>query len=523
MQLEGTLSGPNIELERESVRDCQPVRPRFRRLRWLFSFPALLSTLLTGFTFASVRGQLNDPDLWWHMKLGQVIWRTHSIPRTDFFSFTTHGHAWIAHEWLAELTIYGAWRFGGYTGLMLWLWLLPSLLCVLLYVLCSLYSGNAKVALLGGLTGWFFATIGLAVRPLVIGHLCLVLELLFIFLARTRSRRWLFALPPLFAIWVNCHGSYMLGLVVLGVVWCCSFLSLSAGSLVSERWPADLRRWLSVAMVLSVGALFVNPIGIRLVTYPFDLFLHQSHNTGSVAEWQPLNPHDVRAWGLFAIAAILFLTALIRRSEFRLDELILLAMGFGLAIWHQRMLFVFGILAAPVLSRLFANDWESYDTRRDHRIMNAILMCGMIAAMAAAFPGRADLDAQVKKSNPVGAVEFIRRTGLPGPMLNDYGFGGYLIWALPEQKVFIDGRADVFDWTGVFSEVGRWALLQENPTLLLNRYGINYCLLTKNAPMAYVLPFLPGWKRVYADDLAVIFARAEQPSRPAISAKAPVL
>ena len=111
------------------------------------------------------------------------------------------------------------------------------------------------------------------------------------------------------------------------------------------------------------------------------------------------------------------------------------------------------------------------------------------------------------KGNPVAAVDYIRRAGLSGPMLNDYGFGGYLIWALPEHKVFIDGRGDVYDWTGVFPEFGRWATLSEDPTLLLNKHGIRFCILSKTAPMAQVLPYLPGWSRAYSDKVAVVFVR----------------
>jgi hypothetical protein len=477
-------------------------------LCWAFSFPAWLCTLLSALTVLTVKTRLNDPDLWWHLKVGEIVWQTHSIPRVDPFAFTTHGHAWTAHEWLAQLTIYGAWKFGGYTGLMLWLCVVPSLLFVLLYILCSLYSGNAKVSLLGGIVGWFFASGGLAVRPQVIGYLFLVVELLVIHLARTRSRRLLIVLPPLFAIWVNCHGSYVLGLLILGIFWCCSRLDFSVGSLVCGSWPSAHRHWLSLTGVLCVAALLLNPVGGRLLFYPFDLLLHQSNGMAYVSEWQPLDFNDGGAVGLLVVLAIVFLTTLLRRDALQLEELLLLAVGTGLAIRHQRMLFVFGLLAAPLITRLFSGAWERYDLRRDHRMLNSILIALSIFVMVSVFPRGDQLSAQVIGNSPVRAVEFIRRTGLAGPMLNEYEFGGYLIWALPEEKVFIDGRGDVYDWTGIFGEMARWALIREDPNLLLNKYGINFCLLRKTAPMAHVLPLMPGWKQVYSDGLAVIFTRS---------------
>jgi len=285
---------------------------------------------------------------------------------------------------------------------------------------------------------------------------------------------------------------------------------VSAGALVCRSWTAGQRRWLTWSGILCLGALLLNPIGVRLLAFPFDVFVNQTNSLTFVSEWHSLDLNDGRAIGLFVVAGIVFLMALFRRGEFRLEELILLALGFGMAVRHERMLFVFGLLAAPVVSRILGNAWERYDPRRDLRVANAIFMSAAIAVAISVFPNTRQLREQVIKTSPVRAVDFIRRSGLAGPMLNDYDFGGYLIWALPEQKVFIDGRADVYDWTGVFGEMARWALVQEDPNLLLNKYAINWCLLRKTAPMAQVLPLLHGWKNVYSDDLAVIFVREKR-------------
>ncbi len=92
-------------------------------------------------------------------------------------------------------------------------------------------------------------------------------------------------------------------------------------------------------------------------------------------------------------------------------------------------------------------------------------------------------------------------------MLNEYAYGGYLSWALPEQKVFIDGRADVYAWAGVFEDYGKWATLRDDPNRLLDKYGIDWCLLSKSSPLARVMSYLPGWSERYSDSQVVIFAR----------------
>jgi hypothetical protein len=238
------------------------------------------------------------------------------------------------------------------------------------------------------------------------------------------------------------------------------------------------------------------------------VMFNQSANLKSVDEWQPLTFDNVRAIALSAFAGVIFLLTLVRRSKLYVVELLLLALGFGMAVRHSRMLFVFGVLAAPVLCRLLSDAWDRYDPARDRRAPNAIMILIALSVIVLAFPSSKALELQVNKNNPVNAVKFIRRTGLSGRMLNEYVYGGYLIWALPEHKVFVDGRADIYDWTGVLSEFGAWATLQTDPRALLDKYRIDFCLLSRTAPMSRVLPYLPGWSMIYSDELSVIFARS---------------
>jgi len=459
-------------------------------MKRLLSFPVALAFGLAVVMCLTCRSRFQDPDTWWHLKVGQTIWESRSLPRSDQLSYTTGNHAWTPHEWLAEVSIYAAYKAAGYQGLALWLASLAVLVAVGVYALCCLYSGNAKVALLGGLVAWFFSSVGLAIRPHLIGYVLLVLELLALHLG-ARNPRWLWALPPLFGLWVNCHGSWVLGLIVLGVF-------VIAGP--------DRRR-LGLALALSAAALFLNPVGPRLLAYPFDVMFHQSDNLASVSEWRPLDVHEPRGMGMLLVAGSILALSLIRRRPLRFPEAALLLVGAGMAFRHTRMLFAFGILAAPVLCRMLADAWENYEPARDNLRANTLLITASVLVILAAFPSAAHLDRQVKDANPGAAVEFLRRSGIEGRMLNEYVWGGYLIWASPERKVFIDGRTDIFDWTGVLADYGRWYTVQEDPQLLLSRYGVDYCLLRAGAPMASVLPYLPGWRRVYGDPAAVVFAK----------------
>ncbi len=478
-------------------------------LRRIFSFPVVIASALAVLAVLTVRDRFNDPDMWWHLKAGEVIWTTHSIPTTDLFSYTTNHHAIVPQEWLSEALIYGAYRLGGYSGMMLWLCLFTTTLVVAGYALCCFYSGNAKISFLGALIVWFFSTGGLVVRPQVISYVLLVLELLVVYLGYSRNRRWFFLLPPLFVLWVNCHGSFFLGLVVLGVLWFCSFFGFEHGGLVSVRWDAGARRALMFAMLLSAAAIFVNPTGAKQVLYPLDTMLRQPLVTSQIDEWKPLVMSDPRGPALLAVLAFVFLCPIVRRSErLYLHELLLLAMSAWFALSHRRMSFAFGVLAAPVVSRLLADAWDKYEVEKDRAVPNAIFIALAAVAVFFAFPSRAALIKEVDTGNPVKAVEYIRSHHLSGNMLNSYVYGGYMIWAMPEHPVFIDGRSDLYEWAGVFRQYGEWATLQDDPTALLNKYDVKFCVIERDAPMAYVLPYLPGWEKVYSDSASAIFVRS---------------
>jgi len=170
------------------------------------------------------------------------------------------------------------------------------------------------------------------------------------------------------------------------------------------------------------------------------------------------------------------------------------------------MLFVFGILTAPILSRLIAPLWDTYTLERDHPIPNALFIAASIFTIFCAFPAQRRLIDQAELNSPVKAVQFMKSNHVSGRMLNEYVFGGYLIWAAPEYPVFVDGRGDVFEETGVLSDLSNWMTLGDSPDDLLKKYQIDFCLLARQNPMGTILPLM-HWKVIYSDNNAVILVR----------------
>jgi len=469
-----------------------------------------MSSLLVLMTALTIRGRFNDPDLWWHLKMGQIIWTTHSIPTHDLFSYTAIQQSIIPQEWLAELSIYIAYLVYGYSGLMLWFLILASVFVALGYVLCALYSGNAKVAFVGAMLIWFFGTIGFEIRPQMISYVLLASELLLIHLGRSRNAWWFFLLPLVFLLWINCHASFALGIAILCVYLFCSYLEFEFGFLSSHRWEPRTRKMFLWAMLLSCGALAVNPTGLKQVWYPFDTMMNMKSLMANVEEWAPLQIGEARGIGVLAVVICISLLVAMRKADLHADELILLCVGTWLAVGHIRMLIVFGMFAAPVLARQLSTLWDNYDVERDRILPNAIIIGLSAVLVAVTFPGRQDLESQVEQGNPVKALQYIEAHQLQGPMLNEYVFGGYLIWAAPQYPVMIDGRTDVYEWSGFLREFGRWATRQEDPNLLLKKYDVKFCLLGNQSQMIDVMPSLPGWKLAYSDDLAKVFVKTPE-------------
>ncbi len=344
----------------------------------------------------TVRLRFDDPDMWWHLKTGEVIWKTHSIPTTDLFSYTTNHHAWIDHEWLSQLMIYGAYRLGGYTGLMLWLCLFTAGLLIGGYALCSLYSGNAKVALVGGLTIWLFGTIGFAIRPHMIGYSLLLVELI-----------------------AAASGANAQSTLVPGTSAALCTLGQLPRLLLSRACPGrgnsiqllfQLSQWLTGSNSLGYThpqnidpgihsvcrRLFANPVGVKLVLYPLETMLVPSIGVAQVTEWQPLQFGDGRSLAFLGVLGCIALLVIVRQTELRWQELVMLAVGTWLAASHQRLLFIFGILAAPVLARLLSDTWDNYDAKRDradpkrcaHRGIRPDRYLGLSKPLQPGNPGR---------------------------------------------------------------------------------------------------------------------------------------
>lgn len=484
-------------------------------LRCVFSFPAMLGTFLVGRVFYQGRGFVVDPDLWWHIRVGQNILATHHWPTTDPFSFTVAGTPWMAYEWLGDSLIGTVARLGGLRGLDALLIVLASAVMLALYAYATIRSGNSKAGFLasGLLCSLAFASFNL--RPQMLGYLFLILTLIALEKYRQGKQRALWFLPPLFLIWINTHGSWVIGLGVIFLFLVSGLAGFRFGSIEAQRWRLAERIRLEFVFLLCLATIPITPYGVRLAAYPFTVASSLPVNVGNVLEWQSM-PFNIPGGKLFlAVVLAFFLAQMIFRPVWRLAELALFFGGTVMACLHVRFLLLFVPFFTPLLATVLARWLPRYDRAKEHYVLNAGLMALVVTALVWYFPSRTEIQKIVARDYPVKAVDYLRGHHVPGPMFNTYGYGGYLVWSRwPEQKVFIDGRGDLYEVAGAFSDYLEVANLRPAAFSVLRAYGIQSCLLDRSEALATVLTASPDWRQEYSDEVSVIFVRRNDSFNP---------
>ncbi len=469
----------------------------------------LFTVLLFLGLFAMSLRPIADPDFWWHLRTGQLIAETGSIPRADLFSFTLPGKAWVAHEWLTELAFYGLYKAGGYGLLMAAFSLIITAAFLLVYLRSPgrPYAAGFSVLLaaLASAPAW-------GVRPQMISLLFTAIFLYLLDLFQEKSR-WqiLLPLPLLTALWVNLHAGYFLGLAVLGLCLGGEALSILAGLLRSERPSLQKAALLALALTASLLAALLNPNTWRILVYPFETLTSPSMMQ-FIQEWFSPDFHRPEWMPLAVlILALIAAPALARRPV--PPTRVLLAVFFGFAaLRSMRHVPLFALTAVPLLAAQLAalteRRREVQAPPRFARWLNPLLLGLTLLAVGLRFVSVLQQQPLAEaESYPKAAVDWIVKNRPAGNLYNTYGWGGYLIWRLyPHYPVYIDGRADVYgnefiyDYMKIYYGQPGW---EEK----LEAAGVRLALVENDSGIAYALGGSEAWQMAYKDDKALIFVR----------------
>lgn len=408
--------------------------PADKHVLWLLA--GALVYLSFGFT------EMMGSDLWWHLAGGRELVQTGSLWLVDDWSYSELGEPWHNHEWLADLIFYGWASLAGVASLVVWKWLLMVSSFVLLQRVLTALSGNAAAALLAGIAAIMLAAPFLDMRPQLYGLLGIAL-LLNLCLER-EPRLW--ELLPLFLLWSNLHGSFVFGLMLLGI-------------LVFPWRDPTLPRLRRAALVclFCVGICLINPDGLRIFWLPLVYALNDDSPYRSIAEWRspfekggiqsPLYPYSL----VVAAALVLgWVLPFVRRAvPFNPAVLALALLTAAMSMTSRRFIILwavaFALLLAPALAVVLRQ-------RALQLAALPILLCVCIWASLRLAPYSlrpvvAFHYLTAEYSYPEGMTDFVLSNKLAGNTFAYYNWGGYLHWRTDGAlKVFIDGRANtLFD------------------------------------------------------------------------------
>ena len=475
------------------------------------SWPLVAALLALARALAHSTALLNDPDTYLHVAAGRWILAHAALPAHDPFSHTFAGAVWVPHEWLAEVILAAVYWAAGWSGLVLLAALSYALTMALLtrFLLrwCEPFSALIAAGL-GSATGLGH----LLARPHLLALPLLALWAGRLFLARDTGAAPPWRLLPVMALWANLHGGFMFGLALA------LYLGVEAVLSPGDR-AREARRW-AIFVALAAAAVLATPNGVAGFLQPFRLIAMPALKV-SMVEWrspdfQAFQPVEI--WLLGAVA--LGFSTGVRLPPTRLALLLGLCHMALAHVRHAELLGLVGPLAVaaslgPPLAAGLRPSPLSPLARGAARLAApaaapALLLAAAIAA-ALSLPlllrpiARADGPA-----TPASALAAARRIGLDGPVFNSEGFGGYLIFR--GVPTFIDGRIELFGDDFLRRCVAAARGDERALEALLRRYGVAWTLLSPADGAVALLDRLPGWRRVYADETAVIHRRIAPPA-----------
>ena len=458
---------------------------------------------------------LSDGDFWWHLKTGEYILNTRSIPKTDFFSFTNYGKAWVAHEWLSEAIFYVIYSSLGFNVLIVLFALLTALA---FWIVFKRSNSNPLIGGTAALIGVWTVLPSIGVRPRVFTLLLssVYLALLARYVRRGEGRE-IWWLVPMMVLWVNLHGGFLMGLVLIGLTIVGIPLDAWANrEKLSSSWPQLKTLFMVLAACMLAACL--NPHGIWIYKFPFDIFLSPIQQQ-TVNDWLSPNFHQSEAVPLFLLLFLTIAALALSPKRPKLSELVLFLSTLYMTLKSQRHVAILALVAVPLMADYLQN-WIT--ARSDGKLFgvevstgrakNTTILTVLFLLPLAVFAWKLKMTvfeapAQVAIDAPVKAVEYLQQNRIVGNTLTDPNiWGGYLIWKMPSNPVYIDGRIDMYgdEFVKEYLNITLGYIDWREP---LDRYRVQIAIVAPKSVLATGMRNAPDWQQVYADELAVVFTR----------------
>lgn len=461
-----------------------------------------------------------DPDLWSHIRFGQTFIANGHLVHRDPYSYSVPGAPWHDYEWLAEVVMAFVYNVAGVLGLKLW-----KLVCTALTVIFiadseaetgASFSTQLSVLLLAALG----LVLQMQLRPQMFTFVLLGALLALLTRDNYRRRAPLWLAVPLMALWANLHAGWVIGIATLAVY--------TAGVTIYDlAGGVGFRRGLRVGAITVGGLLatLLNPYGGALWRAVAWALLAPYKRLANV-EWQPMFFALARQWhqahsGIFVYVAIIALVVGLAAACALAPAggdvpLVAIAAMMSVGAWLSvRNMGLVAITASGPLARhldLIVQRWRTGAPLRALRPVNQWVIFALGVALmlkTGLLSERLDLD----QPYPAGALAFMHAHQLEGRILDEWGWGGYLIWhAAPASKIFIDGRDDTVYPLEVVHQYLLFHFDLPGAAHVLDAYPHDYVLIATSAPARHLMERRHDWKLLYRDDATLLYARASAPA-----------
>jgi hypothetical protein len=432
--------------------------------------------------------QILSFDVFWHLRAGEEILRTRGLPAQDPFSYTST-IPWMNHEWLSHVLLALVFRAAGFAGLVVLQTVIAATIAGWLLFLARPRDALACVAM-----ALFGGVLALVIEPRAqMFYWCCFTGTLVLCVRELQApSRRIFWTVPLGILGANLHGGNPTGMALLAVLF-----------------AAAPSRKTALLAALGFLATFANPYGYHIHSH----FLEARHALPELREWMPLLDALALRSVPHGAALVLAVLAFVR----------FLHSGGARRLRHEPYLrflvLAFALLAFVTLRYArFATEWSFIAVLSVAALQRPPSLRVGFGLAAAALLGLAVLSPTkfgfglAPNRFPIDAVTYLQEARPPGPMFNSYNFGGYLLWAYPREKVFIDGRAFTVYAESHFQDLLR---VYERPDVfreLERRYGFRLAVLQRRGRGAGFLAWLrgqPDWQVAHEDALAVVLKKAK--------------
>ena len=461
-------------------------------------------------------GSVQDPDFWWHIRIGQWMVENGRLPATDIFTYTAQSHIWTDHEYLTEVLMWLIYSKAGAIAISVFFGLITYAGFYLMYrqVRRQPFVFVALGLALGAVAGapiW-----GPRAQMITFALTCLELYWLQGYLSgRSRSLQFF---PLVMALWANLHGGWVIGFVWLGVALVAELI----GWVWEPSNPAHRAhvRFLAIITAVSAVAVLATPHGFSLILYPFQTVASDAQQR-LIVEWFSPDFHQVYLRPFELMVLLLVVGFALRRPS--VYEVLLSLAGLALALQSVRNLALFVAAATPVLVNSYSEYWKEISKSRGWKLtlpsqpvfalITAVALLAITLVTVVHIAGETSPSHQqsiTATTYPVGAADWLAaHPDVGARMYNQYGWGGYLAYRLypqPNRRVFIFGEAALMgdDLLNKYEDV---QTLRSDWKQILDRCQVDYVVYNRGAALANVLAAEPAWQLVYQDSVAVIYVR----------------